>query len=634
MKRYCIAAACLLLRLPAAAQSPEMYAPVPEWYLDYDVKFYRIDIEADNTATDVTGHAEITAEVIGEALQTFTLELSRDIRVDSVLVDDRKVEFRRENDLLHAIHPLQKGNTYRTSVYYAAENIKGEGFFSAVSNKTDEWNIPVTWTLSEPYNAKNWFPCKQYLPDKADSAHIFITVPSHLKAGAPGVLSAVKPAPDNKLRYEWKTRYPIAYYLLSFAVSDYREYVTHAHPKGVDHPVKIQNYIYNNDEFFRRNKALMDTTASLIELFSELYLPYPFSDEKYGHCIAPMGGGMEHQTMTTLSGFGYLLVAHELAHQWFGNMVSCASFQDVWINEGFASYSEYLTLERFAPHQKAVEWMRDAHAMASWARDESIFVPKESVADVWRVFSSSLSYKKGAALVHYIRYVIGDDRKFFDVLRGFLKKYAFSTATGMDFKKFAEEQTGIDLTLVFNQWYFGKGFPVFDISWRQTGQKVELLAEHAGSSSATPLFVTDMDVRLVKTDGSDTLIRIPIRTGSDTFMFDLPDAVADLVIDPEYCVPKEIRSKDRVRDFPTADRFVLCDTHIARKQNLTVGFTETPSRKCTLQLTDAGGTNMLPETPASRRRSITLPTAALPAGTYLLYVINGKERFVRKIVKM
>ncbi|MDR1156403.1 MAG: hypothetical protein LBL04_16995 [Bacteroidales bacterium] len=614
----------------------QQYAPVPEWYSDYDVKFYKIDIEADDTGSDVKGYAEVVAEIGVQGLKQFILELAEAVRTDSVKMNGQIASYRRDGDLLYVLSPavLSPGSICRVTVYYAAVDVKSNGFFSAVSNRKDSsWDIPVTWTLSEPFNARNWFPCKQHLPDKADSAYIFVTVPANLKAGAPGVLSAVTPMPGGKMRYEWKSHYPAAFYLLSFAVADYQEYTVYTHPKGIDKPVPVQNYIYNREGYLDKYKAIIDTTAALIELYSELYLPYPFANEKYGHCVAPMGGGMEHQTMTTLSEFDFLLVAHELAHQWFGDLVTCASFQDIWVNEGFTTYTEYLALERMASRKRALEWLREAHAMAAWSQDGSVFVPAESAGDHWRVFNMSLSYKKGALLVHHIRRIINDDRKFFDVLRGFLRKYGFSVATGMDFKQYLEEQTGMDFTLFFNQWYFGEGFPVFDISWRKNAGYIEILAEHAGSAPATPTFAVDLDVRIVKADGADTLVQLPVRTGRDFFGINVHGDVTGIEIDPGYYILKQLRNSAPVRDFPTSDSFVQCTAHVKRRQNLSVSFSAETDRNCRVRLTDVTGEKVFTEMTVKRKKEITIPMEQLPNTTYLLYVQNGRQLYIRKIVK-
>ena len=637
MKRYIYLTIFLMsYLLPCNGQVQERYASIPEWYGDYDVKFYKIDIEADDTTIDLKGFTEIYAEISVDGLERFTLDLSETVRVDSVWMNGQTTMFRHVVDLLHLYpsDPLSLGSKCCVTVFYDATGIKNEGFFSAVSSRRDiSWDIHVTWTLSEPFNARNWFPCKQHLPDKADSAYIFITVPENLKVGAPGVLTAVTPMPNRKARYEWKTRYPTAYYLLSFTVADYQDYTIYAHPKGLDKPVPVQNYIYNRSGYLEKNKALIDTTAVLIDVFSELFLPYPFANEKYGHCVAPMGGGMEHQTMTTISDFNFLLVAHELAHQWFGNLVTCASFQDIWINEGFSSYAEYLALERMASQESALAWLREAHSVASWSSNGSVFVPAESANDTWRIFSMGLSYRKGALLVHHIRRIVNDDNKFFDILRGFLNKYAFSVATGMDFKHFLEEQTDMDFTLFFDQWYFGEGYPIFDLSWKKGDGYIEILVEHTGSAPATPLFTVDLDVKLIKADGDDSMLQLPIRTGRDLFKIKTHGEVINIETDPGYYVLKQLQNSALVRDFPTNDQFVQCNTHIKRRQNLSISFAAPTDRNCIVKLTDVNGKKVFTETIVNRKKEITIAMEQLPYATYLLYVQNGKELYVRKIVK-
>ena len=143
----------------------------------------------------------------------------------------------------------------------------------------------------------------------------------------------------------------------------------------------------------------------MVEEFSDLIGLYPFNREKYGHMQANLGGGMEHQTMSTMGGFSQDLTSHELAHQWFGDKVTCATWSDIWLNEGWASYLEYLYRQTIS-QSTADSWMTSTHNSARGAATGSVYVP--AGASVSRIFSSSLTYKKGAAVLHMLRYVMGD----------------------------------------------------------------------------------------------------------------------------------------------------------------------------------------------------------------------------------
>jgi len=292
-----------------------------------------------------------------------------------------------------------------------------------------------------------------------------------------------------------------------------------------------------------------------------------------------------------------------------------------------------MALERMASHERALAWLREAHSIASWPQKGSVFVPAGSIDDTWRIFDMNLSYKKGGLLVHHIRRIINDDRKFLGVLRGFLHKYSFSVATGMDFKQYLEEQTGMDFTLFFNQWYFGEGFPVFDLSWKKGNGYIEILVEHTGSASATPLFTTDLDVRLTGINGIDSLLQLPVRTNRDLFRIKTDGDITGIEPDPGYYILKQMKSNALVRDFPTNDRFVKCNTHVKRRQDLSVAFSAVTDRNCRVKLADANGEQVFVEMNVNRKKSITIPMEQLPNMVYLLYVQNGKDLYVRKIVK-
>lgn len=508
---------------------------------DYDVEFYFIDLEISNISTFIKGKTSIRLKSEKVRLDTIAFELDSRLTVDSVFVNNIKIsEYKSETYLIKIVLPdiLVSEEILTASIYY--QGYAGSGnYYGGVKTEVDHrYNKSVTYTLSEPFQSSLWFPCKQDLTDKADSAWIFLTVNNGLKAGSNGVLSAINPIGDNKTRFEWKTSYPIAYYLISFSVSDYIDYTFNITLPGKNSSMPVQNYLYNNPLILTTEKEKIDITEDLLILYSELLGDYPFYNEKYGHCLAPMSGGMEHQTMTTLSSFNFDLVAHELAHQWYGNYVTCKTWQDIWINEGFASYLEYIAIEKLRPESEAKDWIEFAHLSAKKELEGSVYIPNNMAHNVSRIFNYELSYKKGAAILHMLRYEINDDIIFFNILRDFLSEYAFKTASGEDFKNFVNTKTGEDFTWFFNQWYYGKGYPLFITSWSQTEDSLIIFSMQETSSTYTPFFQTHMDYRIRFSDGSDENIKVFINEPSKRFALGITNKISSLMIDPENWILK------------------------------------------------------------------------------------------------
>jgi aminopeptidase N len=198
------------------------------------------------------------------------------------------------------------------------------------------------------------------------------------------------------------------------SVSKYVEYNVFAHPAGSTDSILIQNYIYDNPATLQNFKNDIDETADFLEYFSTIYGPYPFPNEKYGHCMAPLGGGMEHQTMTTQGTFSKGLTSHELAHQWFGDHVTCGSWADIWVNEGFATYSEYLMLSKLYPNEASAE-MSGNHNQVLQQAGGAVWV--EDSLNGSRLFSGRLTYAKGAAIIHTFRFIMNNDSAFFRALK-------------------------------------------------------------------------------------------------------------------------------------------------------------------------------------------------------------------------
>jgi aminopeptidase N len=600
------------------------------WYSDYDITSYALDISVTDTSKFISGEVTIAAFITKAGLDSFYCELIHELTVDSVFINSAKTTFIRDIDLVKI--SLKKtfttGEKVTVIIYYQGTVPKNQ-FFSSFAQKTDiNWNIPVAWTLSEPFGAKQWFPCKQYLPDKADSAQIKITVPDYCKAGSNGILIRTLPVGTNKTLYEWKTTYPIAYYLLSFTVANYTDYSFYAKIGETD-SVLVQNFIYNKPGFLDANKSIINATGDMITCFSKIFGEYPFKKEKYGHCVAPIGGGMEHQTMTTLSNFNYNLVSHELAHQWFGDMVTCDNWQDIWVNEGFASYAEYLAIDSLKSHDEALAWMENAHNLA-YLSNGSVFVPESDKNNEQRIFNYNLTYKKGASIIHMLRYELDNDPLFFSILHTFLTRFAHKTATANDFISVVNDLSGNDFTWFFNQWYYGTGYPVYDISWKQTTDSVFLTSVQTPSVNTSGLFTMHFDVKFNFSDG-DTTVSILQDAANKKFAFAMDKNVTDIRVNPEVTSLMKISNISIVPEIPSFDGFL----HVAPNpftNAFKIFFSSGLEEDISIKIVDICGKEITSKH-GKKRSEIRIDTSDLLPGVYLLYVKYNNEKYIRKLIK-
>lgn len=606
----------------------------------YDVSFYKLDLSLENTSRNVGGAVRIKARALASGLDSLAFELYPTYTIDSIVVDGRKSPGLRRaaGDVTAALPQAVAPNTFFNALIYyrgTAPNSNSAAIGNALNTVADGgFKVNTTWSLSEPYNAYEWWPCKQVLTDKADSSEVWVTTSATNKVGSNGLLMGVSPQPAGKVRYEWKSRYPIDYYLISVAVAPYIEYINYANPVGGPR-IPIVNYVYNQAAL-NAYRTEIDRTPGFLENYSRLVGLYPFASEKYGHSMAPIGAnsGMEHQTMTTQSSFTFTLTAHELFHQWFGDNVTCGAWEDIWLNEGFASYGEYISLGQFSSADAARQWMNTAQNTAMLLPGGSVFVSDTS--NVNRIFDSRLSYKKAATIIHMLRYLLQDDEKFFRALRTYQTTYAGRTARTRDLQRIFEAEAGEPLQYFFDQWFRGQGYPTFALRWNQVGQKVYLQSTQTASMpTITSFFKTDIDVQLQFTDGTSRIVRF--RQDQPTTAMALSDTrvVQSISVDPAQWILKNLGPITRDNGLVLSSRSAKMASTLSVFPNPCrneLKLTDFSSVRAQAEVLDATGRVVLRQSVAGA--APTVDTRTLAPGLYHLRLISpdgtvSHARFVR-----
>ncbi|MDQ6763373.1 MAG: peptidase M1, partial [Bacteroidota bacterium] len=298
---------------------------------NFDIKYYRCEWAIDPSTRYISG--KITSYfIITSNTDNISFDLMDDLIVDSIKQRNNLLSFNHANNTLTINFGSLKNAGLLDSVSVFYQGIPpNTGFGSFVV--TTHAGVPVIWTLSEPYGSRDWWPCKNGLDDKTDSIDVFITNPSEYTAASNGLRQSITINGANKTTH-WKHRYPIATYLVCMAVTNYAEFNSSVVIGNTDLP--MQTFCYPENLFlFQANTPLV---LEAMQYYSHLFGDYPFIKEKYGHVQFGFGGGQEHQTSTFIVTPDEILMAHELGHQWFGDKITCGSWRDIWLNEGFATH--------------------------------------------------------------------------------------------------------------------------------------------------------------------------------------------------------------------------------------------------------------------------------------------------------
>jgi aminopeptidase N len=519
-------------RLAANPKARVAYPGAPK----IDVTYYGLDLRLTHTPNYLRGAATITFKSTTNNLNQFFLDLHAQLSVDSIKSAGRPITFSRLTDqvLITPPQPLTAGQAFTLTVYYQGNPASQRGFGSFAFSAHGPNNAPAIWSLSEPYGAPDWFPCKDTPTDKADSSAVSITADKQFVSVSNGILTATVDNPDSTRTYRWRNSYPIAQYLISIAMANYERYDTPFTYQTQTMPVT--HFIY--PETLSGVRSNLDRTTSMLQLFSNLFGPYPFLREKYGHAQFGWNGGMEHQTISSMGAFSPSIIAHELAHQWFGDKITCRDWKHIWLNEGFASYAEALYAESAGGRANYLNSILNFMSQARNARGTLVV---QDITNENEIFNSNRTYAKGATVLHMLRGIVGDST-FFRILRTYASTptLAYGTAVTEDFQTVAQQVSGQNLDYFFKQWAYGEGYPTYrtTISGGATANTVTVRLEQRNTISSNPSSFT-MPVQLrVQSAAGDTTVSVFNTSANQTFTLPAKGAVTGITVDPNNWILK------------------------------------------------------------------------------------------------
>ena len=495
---------------------------------NYDLKYHRFFWFIDPSQRYISGSVTSYFVATSEVMNSIQFQLNNSLSADSALFKGHITEINHTGDVITIpLSPtVSVGNLDSVTVFY--HGVPGISGFGSFENYVHN-GAPGMWTLSEPYGASDWWPSKNDLTDKIDSIDVYVVMPKGNHAASNGILVSETPYDANSTLAHWKHRYPIASYLIAVGVTNYARYADY-YKTGSD-SIEILNYVYPEDSIQLR--TITPDAAKSMGLFEKLFTPYPFRKEKYGHAQCNFQGGMEHQTMTFLgkNQFNHNVIAHELAHQWFGDMITCGSWQDIWLNEGFATYCSGLSYEYLFSENEFQNWIKQTREYVVKYPQGSVFCTDTS--NISGIFNNGLTYYKGALLLHMLRWILGDN-DFFQGIRNYLNdpelKNGFVRTS--DLKKHLENQSGKDLTRFFAEWFYGTGIPGYNVQVKQQPDLNTVVTIDQTQYNSNVSFF-DMIVPIeFKGAKNDTIISFDHTYSGQTFEFNPDFKIDSVFFDP------------------------------------------------------------------------------------------------------
>lgn len=602
MKRLLISVWVLILALILA---------VPVTADDTDVQHVKLDMEVDTVTQIVSATATFSVKSARNGLNKFSLRLHSNFLVTAVTCNTKPASYTRPTDAIDITldRSYDIGQSFTVAATYSGR--PSNQFYGSFQFKTHS-GTPIVWSLSEPWYAYSWWACKESTVDKF-TLEMWLTVSDQFVAASNGVLQGKDPLSGSRMRYRWKTDYPLCTYAVCLNITNYQIRTDRYKHLGADMPVEFYCY----PESWSSSQGGMNMLVPMLTTFSNLFGQYPFIKEKYGIAQCGFGGGMEHQTLTAQGSFtSEFLNSHELAHSWWGNMITCATWKDIWLNEGFASYGEALWKEYMGGSSNKAAL--HSYMVTRRPRYVSGTVYCYDDKNPSRIFSSNYSYSKASWVVHQLRGVVGDVT-FFKILSDYRTIKAYQSATTAEFEAIASLTYGKKLDWFIDQCVMNGGAPSYQYGWSHgvvnNKNYLYLHVVQTQDSRSYGLFKFPIEIRV-----NGTSFRVTNDNWRDEFVIPLTASPSSVLFDPDKWILWESASRVNYSPSFSANPATVPSTGGAVNLNLNAG------AKLAGRLYLVGGSLTgidpgipLPGTPDNK----TLPLTFDLFSTFLLYSVNS-----------
>ncbi|MFT7352953.1 MAG: aminopeptidase N [Flavobacterium sp.] len=509
---------------------------------NYDITYHKLEFTVDPAVYFISGKVTTTFKALTN-MNTVTFDLYKKVigsfTISSVKMNTVNLTFSYlSSHELRINLPTTLATNSSATIEITYSGVPANSGFDSFTTQTRPNGSKTLYTLSEPFGARDWWPCKQDLNDKVDSIDVYITTPSQYVSVSNGLEVSQTIVGSNKVTH-FHHNYPIPAYLICLAVTNYTVFNQTAGVAPNTYP--IVNYIYP-ENFSASVQTQLAQTPLILDLFSNLFEIYPFHNEKYGHAQFGWGGGMEHTTVSFMNNFDRSLIAHEMGHQWFGDKITCGSWNDIWLNEGFATYLAALVIENFDGNSA---FIAEKNGMINYITSQTggaLYLTDAEATSVNRIFDGRLSYNKGAMVLNMLRFKMGDTM-FFQALRNYLAdpNLAYKYAVTTDLKSHLENVYGQSLTEFFNDWVYNQGYPTYTIVAQNWGNgQVKITVNQTQSNSSVSYFEMPVPIRFYDSGGQFHDVVVNNTINGQEFIVPIPFSMVNF----EFDVNKNLISRN------------------------------------------------------------------------------------------